>query len=47
MQKIKVLELEDAIISKVNNHYDSVGRHGHTGGAIHLSEAAPLHSKFA
>lgn len=42
-----LLELEDAIISKVNNHNGSIGRHGHTGGAIHLSEAAPLRSEFA
>lgn len=42
-----LLELEDAIISKVNDHNGSIGRHGHTGGAIHLSEAAPLRSEFA
>lgn len=41
------LELKDTIISKVNNHDDPVGRHSHTGGAIHLSKAAPLCSKFA
>lgn len=45
--KNKLLELEDAIISKVNNHNDSVRCHSHTGGAIHLSKAAPLRSKFA
>lgn len=41
------LELEDAVISEVDHHDDSVGRHGHAGGAVHLSEATPLHAKFA
>lgn len=41
------LELENAIISKVNDHNDSIRRHSHTGGAIHLSKAAPLCAKFA
>lgn len=41
------LELEDAIISKVDNHNDSVRRHSHTGRAIHLSKATPLCAEFA
>lgn len=41
------LELEDAIISKVNNHYDPVRCHSHARGTIHLSKATPLHAKFA
>lgn len=45
--KLFFLELEDAIISKVNNHNDSVRRHSHARGAIHLSEATPLCAKFA
>lgn len=40
-------ELEDAIISKVNNHNDSVRRYGYTRGTVHLSKAASLCAKFA
>lgn len=45
--KIDFSELENAIISKVNDHNDSIRRYSHTGGAIHLSKATPLCAKFA
>lgn len=41
------LELEDAVVSEVDDHDDSVGRHGHAGGAVHLSVAGPLRAEFA